>query len=85
LPDVQGYSDLVYILSFRVQQNDVPICTLTASPGTKPTQYAITATFDDNETAITSYLYKAKDITNNKILTLPIVGKSSFDYEFAKK
>ena len=85
LPDVQGYSDLVYLLSFRVQQNDVPICTLTTTPGTKPTQYTITATFDDNETAITSYLYKAKDITNNKVLTLPIVGKSSFDYEFAKK
>lgn len=86
LPDLVGYSGLVYQLSFRVQQNEVPICTLTAEQnGTKPTSFAITASFDDTQTPITSYLYKIKDLSTNKVSTLNTTSKASLLHEFAKK
>lgn len=85
LPDVPGYGNLVYLINFRVQQNDVPICTLTATPDQKATQYSIDASFDDMNTSITSYLYRIKDIANNKTITLPSNNKASLSYDFPKK
>ena len=85
LPDLGVYKDLVYEFDFRVLQNDVPICTITTAPSDKTNMYTITSTFDTNEPAITSYLYKIKNLATNKFITAPTNKQENFDYEFPIK
>jgi hypothetical protein len=86
LPDLQApYNTLVYEFDFRVLQNDVPICTITATPGETSTVYTIDSTFDTNEPAISSYLYKVKNLSTNKFITAPTNKKANFTYEFPNK
>jgi hypothetical protein len=85
LPDLGIYKDLVYEFDFRVLQNDVPICTITAAPSDKTNMYTITSTFDTNEPAITSYLYKVKNLATKKFITAPTNKQANFDYEFPTK
>ena len=83
LPDLPvPYNELVYEFDFRVLQNDVPICTITATPWNKSNLYSIVSSFDTTEPSITSYLYKVKNLTTNKFITAPNNRKDSFDYEF---
>jgi hypothetical protein len=86
LPDLQApYNTLIYEFDFRVLQNDVPICTITANAGNKTNLYTIQASFDTDEPAITSYLYKIKNLATNKFITAPVNKKDTFDYEFPTK
>ena len=86
LPDLPApYNELVYEFDFRVLQNDVPICTIAAEPWNKTNLYNITTTFDTNEPAITSYLYKIKNLWTNKFITAPTNKQDIFDYEFPSK
>jgi len=86
LPDLpQPFNTLVYEFDVRVLQNEVPICTITATPGEQSTAYLINSTFDTNEPSITSYLYKIKNLGTNKFITAPVNKKDNFDYEFPTK
>jgi hypothetical protein len=75
----------VYEFDMRVLQNDVPICTITSIATDKKNIHTITSSFDTDQPAITSYLYKIKNVSTNKFITAPTNKKDNFNYEFSSQ
>ena len=83
LPNIGQYSNLVYQIDLRVLQNDVPICTITTTPSTASnTTYTISTTFDTDQVIINSYMYRIKNLSNNRFWNALTNKKESFDYDF---
>lgn len=87
LPGIGANSNLVYQIDLRVLQNDVPICTIAATPSSKSnTIYDITTTFDTQQVRINSYMYRIKNLWTNRFLANNINNRrEKFEYDFTSQ
>lgn len=77
----------IYQIDMRLLQSEVPICVLDVRETTKnKTTYTITASFDNQQVRINSYMYKIKNLATDKFVGNAITNKKQqFDFDFEQQ